>query len=83
MAVRSAVNVPVVANDLETDPVASGLISSLAHPGGNLTGVFFDFPEFAAKSLELLKETCRGSRRWSHCGIPAPGRCRSGRSRRR
>lgn len=57
MAARSVVNVPIAVNDLETDPVASGLISSLAHPGGNLTGVFFDFPEFAAKWLELLKET--------------------------
>ena len=32
-------NVPVVALDLETDPVESGLVSSLSHPGGNVTGV--------------------------------------------
>jgi ABC-type uncharacterized transport system substrate-binding protein len=48
--------IPIVALDLETDPVATGMIASLAHPGGNLTGFFFDFPEFRTKLLELLKE---------------------------
>jgi putative tryptophan/tyrosine transport system substrate-binding protein len=37
-AVRAAANatttIPIVAVDLESDPVASGLVSSLAHPGG-------------------------------------------------
>jgi putative tryptophan/tyrosine transport system substrate-binding protein len=59
-AVRAAHSVaqgpPVVALDLETDPVQSGLVSSLSHPGGNLTGVFFDFPDFSTKWLELLRE---------------------------
>ncbi|HTS51815.1 MAG TPA: ABC transporter substrate-binding protein [Burkholderiales bacterium] len=49
--------IPVVAVDLETDPVAQGFASSLAHPGGNLTGFFLDLPEFSAKRLEILKET--------------------------
>jgi putative ABC transport system substrate-binding protein len=51
-----APKVPTVAIDLETDPVESGLLSSLSHPGGNLTGVFFDFPDFSTKWLELLRE---------------------------
>src|SRR5215510_11291660 len=38
------------------DPVGSKLVSSLAHPGGNLTGVSWFFPEINAKRLELLKE---------------------------
>jgi putative tryptophan/tyrosine transport system substrate-binding protein len=48
--------IPVVAFDLETDPVGSGLVKSLARPGGNITGVFFDFPAFSKKWLELMKE---------------------------
>jgi putative ABC transport system substrate-binding protein len=56
-AVRAATTtIPIVALDLETDPVATGMIKSLAHPGANLTGFFFDFPEFRTKLLELLKE---------------------------
>src|SRR5712671_4012477 len=41
--------VPIVALDLESDPVASGFVKSLAQPGGNLTGLFFDFAEFSGK----------------------------------
>ena len=48
--------IPIVALDLETDPVGSGLIASVAHPGGNITGLFFDFPDFTKKWLELLRE---------------------------
>jgi putative tryptophan/tyrosine transport system substrate-binding protein len=56
-AVRAATTTtPIVALDLETDPVSTGMIASLAHPGANLTGFFFDFPEFRTKLLELLKE---------------------------
>ena len=55
-AVRTVTGIPIVAFDLETDPIGSGLITSLAHPGSNVTGLFFDFPEFSKKWLELLKE---------------------------
>lgn len=47
---------PIVAVDLESDPVASGLVASLARPGGNLTGLFLDFPDFASKWIDLLRE---------------------------
>ena len=47
--------IPVVALDLESDPVASGFVRTLPRPGGNLTGVFMDFPELAGKWLEILK----------------------------
>ena len=56
-AVRTVTGIPIVAFDLETDPIGSGLVASLSHPGGNVTGLFFDFPEFSKKWLELLKET--------------------------
>jgi putative tryptophan/tyrosine transport system substrate-binding protein len=57
-ATRSATaSIPIVASDLESDPVESGWMASFAHPGGNVTGFFLDFPEFSTKWLELLKET--------------------------
>ncbi len=37
------------------DPVASGLVTSLARPGGNVTGLALLFPELVGKGLELLK----------------------------
>jgi len=55
-AKNATADIPVIAIDLETDPVASGWLESLAHPRGNLTGVFLDFPDFAAKCLQLLAE---------------------------
>jgi ABC-type uncharacterized transport system substrate-binding protein len=43
-----------------SDPLSSGLISSMAHPGGNVTGFAnFEFP-MGAKWLELLKEVAPG-----------------------
>ena len=42
-------DIPVIAIDLESDPVASGWVKSLARPGGNVTGVFSGFPRFWRK----------------------------------
>ena len=39
-----------------SDPVVDGLVTSLAHPGGNLTGLYVFEPSLGAKLLELLKE---------------------------
>ena len=55
-AQAATTTIPIVALDLESDPVKSGLVKSIARPGGNLTGLFFDFPEFSAKWLQLLAE---------------------------
>ena len=41
---------------LESDPVQRW-VKSLARPGGNVTGVFLDFPDFSAKCLQLLVES--------------------------
>lgn len=40
-----------------SDPVASKLVDSLAHPGGNATGLSLLAPELSAKRLDLLKQT--------------------------
>jgi ABC-type uncharacterized transport system substrate-binding protein len=48
--------IPIVGIDLEIDPVESGLVSSIARPGGNVTGLFLDLSELSGKLLQLLKE---------------------------
>ena len=54
-AARAATtDLPIVANDLESDPVASGYVASLAHPGGNLTGLFLDAPTLCGKWLQQI-----------------------------
>ncbi|MFL6795933.1 MAG: ABC transporter substrate-binding protein [Xanthobacteraceae bacterium] len=54
-AARAATKtLPIVANDLESDPVASGYVASLAKPGGNLTGLFLDAPTLCGKWLQQL-----------------------------
>ena len=40
-----------------SDPVVSGFVANLAHPGGNITGVTIDAPGLSGKRLELLKES--------------------------
>jgi putative ABC transport system substrate-binding protein len=45
------------------DPVRQGLVTSLAHPGGKVTGLSIVSPELTRKRLELLKEAVPGSRR--------------------
>ena len=42
------------------DPVAEGLVASLAHPGGNITGLSAFTPELIGKRLELLKQAVPG-----------------------
>jgi putative ABC transport system substrate-binding protein len=48
--------IPIVALDLESDPIATGAVQSLNLPGGNVTGVFFDAPEIAGKWVQIIKE---------------------------
>jgi putative ABC transport system substrate-binding protein len=52
---RSTTSVPVIFI-AGGDPVAGGLVQSLAHPGGNVTGFTVLEPSLGAKLLELLKE---------------------------
>ena len=50
-------SIPIVIMAVQYDPIERGYVSSLARPGGNITGVFYRQPELAAKQLELLTQT--------------------------
>jgi putative tryptophan/tyrosine transport system substrate-binding protein len=58
--IRAAKNatktIPIVMVGVGNDPVATGLVESLARPGGNITGLTLLFRELSGKRLELLKE---------------------------
>jgi putative tryptophan/tyrosine transport system substrate-binding protein len=47
---------PIVILAFNYDPIARGYVETLAHPGGNITGVFTRQPELAVKQLQLLVE---------------------------
>ena len=51
--------IPIVMS-VVIDPVGSGLIASLARPGGNVTGLSIMAPDLVGKQLELLKEVVPG-----------------------
>src|SRR5215471_16102461 len=53
-AKRATKTIPIVMTSV-TDPLGTGLVASLAHPGGNVTGLS-NFSELGGKQLELLKE---------------------------
>jgi putative tryptophan/tyrosine transport system substrate-binding protein len=54
-AQRATTTIPIVV-PVMGDPVADGLVASLAHPGGNITGLTFLGPELVSKRLGLLKQ---------------------------
>jgi putative tryptophan/tyrosine transport system substrate-binding protein len=53
---KEATSVIPIVMALDDDPVGSGFVSSLARPGGNITGLSTLAPEISGKQLELLKE---------------------------
>jgi putative ABC transport system substrate-binding protein len=55
-AKQATTTIPIVMAAI-ADPVAAGVVASIARPGGNITGMTFFNPEISAKRLELLKET--------------------------
>jgi putative ABC transport system substrate-binding protein len=48
--------IPIVMMAVNFDPIARGYVASLAHPGGNITGVVFQQMELAQKQVELLTQ---------------------------
>jgi ABC-type uncharacterized transport system substrate-binding protein len=61
-AKQATSTIPIVVT-AAADLVASGLVPSIARPGGNLTGLTFFFAEICAKRVELIKEAVPGATR--------------------
>ncbi len=75
-AKRATTEIPIVVAVLAIDPVAAGLVKSLARPGGNLTGLSLLGREMTGKRLELFSEAVHGLRRvavlWNPRAIAHP-----------
>jgi ABC-type uncharacterized transport system substrate-binding protein len=76
LAAKAATQAIPIVFTLVGDPVAAGIVKSLAHPEGNLTGVSSLTTELVSKRLEALKTLAPGVRRvWAihHAADPASG----------
>src|SRR5262245_10004617 len=67
-AKEATTTIPIVVA-FDSDPVANGLVASLARPGGNITGFSARVPELSGKQLELLKEVVPGLSRVAVLGM--------------
>jgi putative tryptophan/tyrosine transport system substrate-binding protein len=73
-AAKQATSVIPIVFAIANDPVGSGLVASLARPGGNVTGLSLQAPDVAGKRLGLLREAIPGLRRLgvlANVGYPA------------
>ena len=70
-AARRAVTTVPIVFAVAGDPVGTGLVTSLARPGGNVTGLTDIAPEIAGKRLELLREAVPGITRIAVLWNPA------------
>jgi putative tryptophan/tyrosine transport system substrate-binding protein len=64
---RATTTIPIVMA-LAADPVRSGIVASLAHPGSNITGVTMYASELSGKRVEVLKEAVLGLARLAVLG---------------
>jgi len=62
-ALKDATSTIPIVFAVAVDPVGSGMVDSLARPGGNVTGVSIQETELAGKRIELLREILPGLRR--------------------
>ena len=62
-AAKQATSVIPIVFAVDNDPVGSGLVASLARPGGNTTGLSAQSPDLVGKRLDLLREVLPGLRR--------------------
>jgi ABC-type uncharacterized transport system substrate-binding protein len=63
IAAKQATSVIPIVFAAASDPVGTGLVASLARPGGNVTGLSLQFTDLAGKRLELLREVLPDLRR--------------------
>ena len=63
IAARNATRTIPIVFTVVNDPVASGIVKSLGHPGSNVTGLALQSPETTAKRLQMLKEMVPAVRR--------------------
>jgi len=68
VAAKQATSVIPIVFAAAGDPVETGLVASLARPGGNVTGLSIQQTDVAAKRLELLREVVPGLRRLAILG---------------
>jgi len=68
-AKQATSTIPIVMINVSEDPVRLGLITSLARPGGNITGVIGIAEQLAGKRLELLKEAFPHLTRVGHLSV--------------
>jgi putative tryptophan/tyrosine transport system substrate-binding protein len=66
---QATASIPIVVV-VSTDPVASGLVASLARPGGNITGLTYVHDQLAGKAVELLQEAAPSVSRVAILGNP-------------
>ena len=71
LAAKNATSTIPIVFPTAGDPVALGIVASLARPGGNITGLTIRVPEFGGKRLELLKEVVPRVRRVAVLGQEA------------
>src|SRR6516225_2255101 len=68
-AQRATKIIPIVAISI-SDPVKAGLVTSLAHPGGNITGNTILGPDIVTKKLQILKDAVPGAARVAYLWNP-------------
>jgi putative ABC transport system substrate-binding protein len=68
-AQRATKTIPIVAISI-SDPVKAGLVTSLAHPGGNITGNTILGPDIVTKKLQILKDAFPGAARVAYLWNP-------------
>jgi putative tryptophan/tyrosine transport system substrate-binding protein len=68
---QASSTIPIIGANIGEDPIAAGFATSLARPGGNVTGVEMLAPELDAKRLDLLHQAVPGAHRVAALAVTA------------